>query len=61
MSVKEMAKLSVLELKKREKDLRKELMDMRFEHAVGKLLNTAAPGNKRKELARLLTVLNAKN
>lgn len=60
MSFKEIEKLSASELKKKEARLRKEVMDMRFEHAVGKLLNTASPRNKRKELAQVLTLLNKK-
>ncbi len=60
MKLKELKALSVSELNKVETDLRKELMNVRFDHAVGKLLDTAAPSKKRKELARVLTLLQAK-
>jgi ribosomal protein L29 len=60
MSFKDMAKLGAADLQKKEKDLRKEIMDLRFEHAVGKLLDNAAPRRKRRELAQVLTLLNAK-
>lgn len=59
MDLKELTKLSVSQLRGRESELRKEIMDLRFEHAIGKLLNTGLPKQKRKELARVLTLLNA--
>ena len=43
-----------------ESELRNELLQMRFEHAVGKLLNSASMKSKRRELARVLTAANAK-
>jgi large subunit ribosomal protein L29 len=61
VKLKELKELSVDELNKIEADLRKDLMNVRFEHAVGKLLDTAAPSKKRKELARVLTLLQEKN
>lgn len=55
MDFKELSKLDMAALKEREQGLRKEMMDMRFEAAVGKLLNTAAPKQRRVDLARVLT------
>ena len=41
--------------------LRQELLEMRFEHAVGKLLNSSSMKAKRREIARALTAAaNAK-
>lgn len=51
---------SLGEMREQEKQLRKELMEKRFEHATGKLLDTAKLKTLRKELARLLTAVNAK-
>lgn len=60
MKLKEMKKLSAEELKQAEIKLRHEVMTMRFDHAVGKLLDTAAPRKKRVALAQVLTLLNNK-
>jgi len=60
MKLKEIKNLSLTELKEAESTLRREVMTMRFDHAVGKLLDTAAPRKKRKELAQVLTLLNEK-
>lgn len=51
---------SLAELGNREMALRQELLEMRFEHAVGKLHNTSAVKLKRRDLARVLTAVNAK-
>lgn len=58
MRYKEIAGLSQTELKERGDTLRKELVLDRFDKASGKLLNSAAPRLKRKELAQVLTRLN---
>ena len=58
MKYKEIAGMSQSELRDRRDSLRKELVLDRFDKASGKLLNTAAPRQKRKELAKVLTRLN---
>ena len=55
MEFKDLAKMGVTELREEELRLRKQAMTYRFEHALGKLLNTAAPKKVRKDLARVLT------
>lgn len=58
MKYKEIAGMGQTELRDRLESLRKELVLDRFDKASGKLLNTAAPRLKRKELAQVLTRLN---
>jgi ribosomal protein L29 len=58
MRYKDIAGLSQTELNERKDTLRKELVLDRFDKASGKLLNTAAPRLKRKELAKVLTRLS---
>ncbi len=58
MKYKEIAGLNQSELNERRETLRKELVLDRFDKASGKLLNTAAPRLKRKELAQVLTRLS---
>jgi large subunit ribosomal protein L29 len=47
------------ELSSTEETLRKELFDLKFEHATRNLASSAELGVKRKELARVLTAKNA--
>lgn len=58
MKYKEISGLSQKELQDRSDTLRKEIVLDRFDKASGKLLNTAAPSQKRRELAQVLTRLN---
>ncbi|MCL2676347.1 MAG: 50S ribosomal protein L29 [Streptococcaceae bacterium] len=48
--------LSVEELTTREQELRKELFDLRFQAAAGKLENTAKLKEVKKTIARVKTV-----
>jgi large subunit ribosomal protein L29 len=50
---------SQAELAELEQKTRKELFDLKFQHATGKLANTSELSAKRKELARILTARNA--
>lgn len=45
------------ELKKQIMNLKNELLNLRLEHAQGKLKNTSSLTLKRKEIAKLLTML----
>lgn len=53
MKIKELRQLSLGELLEKEKELRKELFDLRFQRAAGKLENSAKIGQIRKEIARI--------
>jgi large subunit ribosomal protein L29 len=50
---------SQAELTELETKARKDLFDLEFQHATRKLANTSELGQKRKELARILTAKNA--
>ena len=58
MKVGDLRDLSVDELKGKEKDLREELFNLRFQHATGQLENTARIRLVRKDLARIKTILS---
>ncbi len=55
----DLSKLTAGELGERESQIRREIMELRFEHATGKMLDTAKMGRTRKNLARVLTRVNA--
>ena len=54
--VKELRGLSQEELAKRENELKKELFDLRFQAAAGRLENTAQLDEVKKTIARVKTV-----
>ncbi len=60
MKANDFRELSLDELKAREKDLREEIFNLRFRLATGQLENTAKVSLAKRDLARLLTVLNEK-
>ncbi|MDQ3386143.1 MAG: 50S ribosomal protein L29 [Actinomycetota bacterium] len=60
MKVAEVRELDIEELEKRVADTRRELFNLRFQHATGQLENTGQINAVRKNIARLLTVLNQK-
>jgi large subunit ribosomal protein L29 len=47
-------------LRRQEADLRKELFNLRFQAVMGNLSNPARVGQVRREIARVLTVINEK-
>jgi len=47
-------------LRRQEADLRKELFNLRFQAVMGNLSNPARVGEVRREIARVLTVINEK-
>ncbi|MFH1350375.1 MAG: 50S ribosomal protein L29 [Pseudomonadota bacterium] len=57
MKAKEMRDLTAEELGGRERELRQELFNLRFQKATGQLGNTAMIKKTKKDLARILTVL----
>jgi large subunit ribosomal protein L29 len=52
--------LDVQELEQRVAETRRELFNLRFQHAIGQLENTGQLKEVRRNIARLLTVLNHK-
>ena len=60
MNVAEVRELDVEELQQRVVQARRELFNLRFQHATGQLENTGQLKEIRKNIARLLTVLNQK-
>jgi len=51
-------KLDDATMKNNIEDLKKELFNLRLQAAVGKLENTAKIGKIKKEIARMMTILN---
>ena len=60
MKVGEVRELGVEELERRVAETRRELFNLRFQHATGQLENTGQLKEVRRNIARLLTVLHAK-
>ena len=60
MNVAEVRELDVGELQQRVAQTRRELFNLRLQHATGQLENTGQLKEVRKNIARLLTVLNQK-
>ena len=60
MKAAEVRELDVQELEQRLVQTRRELFNLRFQHATGQLENTGQLQEVRKNIARLLTVLNRK-
>lgn len=60
MKAAEVMELDVTEIEKRLADTRRELFNLRFQHATGQLENTGQIKEVRRNIARLLTVLNRK-
>ena len=60
MKAAEVRELDVEELQRRVAQTRRELFNLRFQHATGQLENTGQIKEVRRNIARLLTVLNLK-
>ncbi len=60
MKAAEVRELDVEELEQRLVETRRELFNLRFQHATGQLENTGQLKEVRKNIARLLTVLTQK-
>ena len=61
MKAVELAKLSVEELNAKLKELKGELFNLRFQHAINQLENPHKIADVKKDIARVMTVLNQKN
>lgn len=57
MKAKDLKELTREELLKKEKDLKEEMFNLRFQHSTGQLENTARMKVIKKDVARLETVL----
>ena len=57
MKVEDLRKMTVEELKEKEKELRKKLMELRFQNSVGTLDKPSEIRKTKKDIARILTVL----
>lgn len=60
VSTAEIKDLGVEELESRVAETRRELFNLRFQNATGQLENTGQLKEVRRDIARLLTVLNQK-
>ena len=60
MKSKEINKLSIDELKKKVNSLKKDLFNLRFRKINGQLENSAVVSSTRKDIAKVLTIINKK-
>ncbi|GBC88470.1 MAG: 50S ribosomal protein L29 [Hydrogenobacter thermophilus] len=60
MKADELRKLGIKDLRKKEEELRRELLRLRFKKKVEGLPNIMAIRNTRKALARVLTIIREK-
>ena len=61
MKAKEMQNMSSEELTKKLGDLKEELFNLRFQHAINQLDNPHKIEDVKKDIARVMTVLHEKN
>lgn len=60
MKTKEIRELTVEELNTKLKDLKEELFNLRFRHAIGQLENPASLNTCKKDIAKVKTILREK-
>ena len=60
MKTKELHELTVDELNTKLKDLKEELFNLRFRHAIGQLENSASLKTCKKDIAKVKTILRAR-
>ncbi len=61
MKASEIRELSAAELEKKLTDLKKELFNLRFQHAINQLDNPHKIDDVKKDIARVMTILHEKN
>ena len=61
MKATEIRKMSATELETKLKDLKAELFNLRFQHAVNQLDNPNKIVEVKKDIARIMTILHQKN
>jgi len=60
MKAKDLRNLSETELRQKVIELKQEIFNLKFQLKAGQLLNSAAIGNTKRDLARVLTVMRQK-
>ncbi len=60
MKAEEIRKLSTSEIHKKLQGFRQEMFNLRFQHSTGQLENTQRLPQVKKDIARILTILNEK-
>ena len=61
MKVNEIRELTAEQLSAKLKELKTELFNLRFQHAINQLENPHKIADVKKDIARVMTVLNQKN
>ena len=61
MKASEIRELTPAELENKLRDLKKELFNLRFQHAINQLDNTMRINAVKKDIARILTVMHESN
>lgn len=61
MKASEIRELNASELEKKLADLKKELFNLRFQHAINQLDNPHKIDDVKKDIARVMTILHEKN
>ena len=61
MKTTEIREMSSAELEKKLKELKEELFNLRFQHAINQLENPHKIADVKKDIARVKTILNEKN
>ena len=61
MQAKELRNMTTAELETKLQELKKELFNLRFQHAVNQLENPHQISEVKHDIARVMTVLNEKN
>ena len=61
MKVREIREMTSEQLNNKLKELKEELFNLRFQLAINQLENTNRIGEVKKDIARVMTVLNDKN
>ena len=61
MKVKEIRELSTEQLETKLTELKRELFNLRFQHAINQLDNPHKIADVKKDIARVMTLLNEKN
>ncbi|RMG01163.1 MAG: 50S ribosomal protein L29 [Nitrospirae bacterium] len=60
MRASELREMTIEELRQKEKELRKELFNLRFQQATGEIQNPKRISAVRKDIARILTIITEK-
>ena len=61
MKAKELREMTDVELNKQLKDLKAELFNLRFQHAINQLDNPVRIAAVKKDIARVMTIMAEKN